>query len=433
MRKMKSALAAALAGALCLVPVPGTFAVTAHTANSPDYGDFRFTTDDGHVYYLVLSDCTWSEAFERASEAGGYLVNIGGWTEYSTILNKIIDFGLQDYRFRIGAKREKNSREYHWIDEDGEPGSEVINDPSYWSWTRWITGGPSFYANGFDETVISVFLSTQEHRWVWNDVPDDIVASSKYFSGRVGYIVEFDQGSEGYDDAYAGWDQLDGGSYDEATQSGDYYGSYDEATQSGDFTSSNGGFPTYDEANQSGDRSDSHVPDKVGADPSPLLKNVPDNFYFSSGAGAWGTDLDLYDDGSFSGVYHDLNAGEDMDKYPGGTEYLCVFSGAFKNFRKVDDYTWAMDLDLGRLKLESEIGSQWFDERDGIHYVATDPFGIAGGDTFYLYLKGHPIDTLPAGYLNWANLYNPDPGSDTLDVYGIYNVAAERGFWGDFE
>lgn len=405
----------------------------AKAADAPDTDSVRFETDDGHVYFLVKSDCTWTEALDRADNAGGYLVNIDGWTEYSTILHKIIDAGMSDIRFRIGASRSLDSRDYHWVDGENVPHGAKINDPSYWSWSRWITGGPSFYANGCDEDVLEIMYYEKENRWVWNDVPDDIVGSSSWFSGRVGYIVEFDQESEGYGDAYLGWEQLDAGDYDPAYNGG----SYDELTQSGYTTydeENQAGYATYDEQYQGGDgptahegTGDVHLPGSLGNDPSELLSLVPDFFNYSSGAGAWGTDLTLYDDGSFEGVYHDWNAGEDMELYAGGTEYLCVFTGRFKNFRRVDRYTWAMDLD--RLSYESEVGDNWLDVRDQIHYVASEAFGIYGGDTFYLYLKGHPEDTLPEEFVNWSSsYYDTAESGGSLPIFGIYNETTGAAF-----
>ncbi len=411
-------------------------------SGAPDEDYRRFTTDDGHIYYLVLSDCTWSEALERAMDAGGYLVNIDGWTEYSTILHKIIDFGMSDIRFRIGACREEGSRQYHWVDEYGMLRDGVINDPNYWSYSRWITGGPSFYANGADEDVLEIMFYQKESRWVWNDVPDDIVGSSAWFSGKVGYIVEFDPESTGYDYASSvmGWGDMDTITYDEASQTGDYTPydpadqktgarTYDEANQSGGPT----GDETYDVINQSGDPMDSdfegpgevHFPEEVNNDPSQLLSLVPDSFVYTSGAGVWATTLSLNDDGTFQGVYSDLNAGEEVDKYPGGTEYLCVFSGNFRNFRKIDEYTWAMDLD--QLNYESKVGENWFDKRDQIHYIASEAEGLAGGDTFYLYLKGHPMNSLPKAFVNWISA-SYDTDGNTLGVFGIYNQAKETGF-----
>ena len=439
MRKSMLAARAAflLAGILCAgtMSAGGSFA---EAADAPDYDFSRFETDDGHIYYLVLSDCTWSEALERAQEAGGYLVNIDGWSEYSTILHKIIDFGLTDIRFRIGARREEDSHDYHWIDDLGEPVGDVINDPSYWSWSRWITGGPSFYANGFDEDVLEIMFYSKENRFVWNDVPDDIVASSDYFAGRVGYIVEFDPASDGYEDASMGWDRLDAGFYDEISQSGDMAGLYDPATQSGDDAG------LYDPATQSGDDADLYdlatqsgedgyegpdgilYPEEVGDDPSALLSLLPDDYVYTSGVGAWSTTLHLNDDGTFYGVYHDFNAGEDSDKYPGGTEYLCVFQGYFTDFVRTDRYAWTMA--LGDLSYESQVGDNWFDETDQIHYIAAGAEGLEGGKTFRLYLKGHPADTLPDDFTDWVPDGGIDPDEDILDTFGIWNEADGSGF-----
>lgn len=443
MQTRKAAAEALLlaSGILCLGMLP----IRAEAAEAPDYNFSRFETDDGHIYYLVLSDCTWSEAQERAENAGGYLVNIDGWTEYSTILHKIMEFGLTDIRFRIGARREPDSRQYHWIDEDGEPVGPVINDPDYWSWTRWITGGPSFRANGFDEDVLEIMYYSKENRFVWNDVPDDIVASSDYFAGRVGYIVEFDPDCAGYDDASMGWDQLDpdfydadaesgydGGQYDLTTQSG---GLYDETTQNGDSSGTAAaqvsGAGQYDLATQSGEDGFEgpdgiQFPDDIHGDPSVLLSLLPDDYIYSSGVGDWSTTLHLRDDGTFYGVYHDLNAGEESDKYPNGTEYLCVFEGYFKDFSRIDRYTWTMT--LGDLSYESPIGDNWFDMTDQIHYIASGAEGLEGGKTFRLYLKGHPADTLPDSFTDWIPDGGPGSSADTLDTFGIYSEENRSGF-----
>ena len=56
----------------------------------------------------------------------------------------------------------------------------------------------------------------------------------------------------------------------------------------------------------------------------------PMEFYFSSGAGAWGTELYLEKDGSFEGGFHDTNMGESGEENPYGTCYVCNFSGKFE-------------------------------------------------------------------------------------------------------
>ena len=59
------------------------------------------------------------------------------------------------------------------------------------------------------------------------------------------------------------------------------------------------------------------------------------HFTFSSGAGAWSTDLTLFPDGTFSGKFHD----RDMD-----ITYLCQFQGAFSMLTPLDSRTWSLTL-----------------------------------------------------------------------------------------
>ena len=163
-------------------------------------------------------------------------------------------------------------------------------------------------------------------------------------------------------------------------------------------------------------------------DPAQLLAQVPDLFIFSSGAGAWETDLELRDDGTFTGSYHDSNMGEDMENYPGGTVYVCTFSGRFTDFRQVDEYTWSMK--LSALDYEYPMDADW--EEDGIHYIPSEAYGLSGGDEFLLYLEGHPTDTLPEPFLGWAGMYMGVYGEedmpDALTLCGLYNVNEEQGF-----
>ena len=63
-------------------------------------------------------------------------------------------------------------------------------------------------------------------------------------------------------------------------------------------------------------------------------------FVFASGAGAWGTELTIDDDGSFKGQYHDSDMGSTGDGYPNGTRYYSEFNGQFSEPEKVNEYTY---------------------------------------------------------------------------------------------
>ena len=318
------------------------------------------TQSTDHTYRLVISDCSWTQAYQEAVNAGGYLARLETWEEYQSVLQMINNSGVSGIMFRIGARRDPESALYQWVDRNNTVFGGALNAPESWVYPEWMSGEPSFQDGDIQEAYVDIYYYQKEGRWVWDDVPDDIISVVPSYSGKLGYIIEFEPG-------------------------------------------------------------------EVLANPSSLLSSVPDEFYFSSGAGAWSTELTLFDNGAFKGSFHDADMGSDTENYPGGTMYTCEFTGRFTDFRKIDDYTWTMRLDT--LSYVHAKDEEW--ASGGVHYIATDAYGISGGDQFYLYLKGHPTSTLPEGYLSWARMYMGVYGDEMpaeLNIYGIYNVAEENGF-----
>ena len=514
----------------------------------------------GHTYRLVISDCTWTEAYREALDAGGYLARFETREEYQSVLQQINNSGASGYMFRIGGRRDPESASYYWADRNNALSGDVLNSPSYWGYSEWMNGEPSFQDGDITECYMDIYYFAKEGRWVWNDVPDDIVSVVPSYSGRLAYIIEFDNttpqvvqpSSASWQDAYSRFilnqeylntaqaygDEIDStydnisfalhdlnadgtpeliifngngvyagsvnylyqysggnvkytgimpgtnynpyyyidsdslpGLFVSGAHTGSYWTDYyfmeNSILASEQIVSTEGSvdgpelsrtnnaalynayqgiknetdgnllpFYTLSEIRQmswasfieqygysqaSGTSSSGAL-----ADPSSLLSSVPDEFYFSSGAGAWGTSLTLYDDGSFTGSYHDSDMGSDIENYPGGTAYVCSFSGRFTDFKKVDDYTWSMRLET--LTRDNEPGQDWASE--GVHYIASEAYGIDGGDQFYLYLPGHPTSTLPEEYLNWARMYMNayDNLPSSLTIHGIYNQAQQTGF-----
>ena len=321
----------------------------------------------GHRYHLAVSDCTWDQALQFSKDAGGHLASFESLDEYNQFLSQLNNsLGVSGIRFWIGGRRDIDSREYHWVDGNNNLCGEVLNNPSSWVYPMWMKAEPSFMDGDIVENDMNLFFYDKENRWVMNDVPGDIISILPEYSGKLGYIIEFDE-----------------------------------------------------EGSAQTDLQDQNAMAVV-------LASVPGEFYFTSGVGAWGTSMVLEKDGSFTGSFHDSNMGADNDIYPGGEVLISNFSGRFDNFRKVDDYTYSMH--LSELDYETQPGVDWTDGT--VHYIAGDAYGIADGDLFCLYLPGHPVNTLPEGYMSWARLYmygNDD--SPTLPFYGIYNVARELG-WG---
>lgn len=157
-----------------------------------------------------------------------------------------------------------------------------------------------------------------------------------------------------------------------------------------------------------------------------LADSLPIDLEFSSGAGAWGTDLTLAADGSFSGEYHDSDMGDSGDDYPDGTVYLCNFSGKFTEIKQLDDHSYSLTLE--ELSSDYEQGKEWVE--DGVRYVSSEPYGVEQGKDFILYLPDTPTDGLNEEFLSWWPGQYQEDQSDTLDFYGLYNVDMGYGFFG---
>lgn len=156
-----------------------------------------------------------------------------------------------------------------------------------------------------------------------------------------------------------------------------------------------------------------------------LFAILPEHFDFSSGAGGWATKLNINDDGSFDGYYHDSNMGETGEKYPGGTCYICDFSGSFSTPQKVSDYVYSVS--ISRLDYPKNTGTEWIEE--GIRYVQAEPYGLNKTRDYYIYLPGCPYSVFTE-----EQMYNVPQKHEKLPQgqFCIYarNGSSSLGFWG---
>ena len=128
-------------------------------------------------------------------------------------------------------------------------------------------------------------------------------------------------------------------------------------------------------------------------DPAPqenLFDIIPSSYSFLSGAGGWSSSLKINSDGSFTGSHFDSDMGDRGTGYPNGTVYHCDFSGKFGNVKKIDDYTYTMEL-LSLTQTEKQDTSYI---KDGVRYICSYPYGIQDGKIFEVYLPGKPMSEI---------------------------------------
>lgn len=146
-----------------------------------------------HRYELIIEDCTWEEARQRCIERGGYLARIETAEEFDALIQMIEANGMQDKMFMIGARRDEGGSLYYWADDQNQLSGNALNDPSSPLYSRWMSGEPSFGDQGNPECYVDIFYFKDESRWVMNDVMNDIVGAVPSYSGRVGYICEYEE------------------------------------------------------------------------------------------------------------------------------------------------------------------------------------------------------------------------------------------------
>lgn len=149
-----------------------------------------------HTYILVQKDCTWDEAFEECKRMGGYLARINTEEEWNQIKKQIKEEGKEKIQFFLGARRNSGEKEYYWVDEDNEfTGDRLDNNDEQWCKDVWLKGEPSYYDSSVkkDEDRLNIFYYSQEDKWVFNDVPNNILDAVPQFKERIGYICEIEE------------------------------------------------------------------------------------------------------------------------------------------------------------------------------------------------------------------------------------------------
>jgi hypothetical protein len=162
-------------------------------AESLTYEDDYDDTEGGiHRYELIISDCTWEQAYQECLKRGGYLVRINSRREYDYILNQIAKKNMKEIQFKLGGRRDMDSHDYYWINEQNQLYGEKINSSDYWCTNEWMRNEPSYQDGDVQENCLDIFYYEDEGRWVWNDIPNNVLQNVSYFSGKIGYICEYE-------------------------------------------------------------------------------------------------------------------------------------------------------------------------------------------------------------------------------------------------
>ena len=74
--------------------------------------------------------------------------------------------------------------------ETTNPYGQILNS-NMGSWF-WLKNEPSFMDGSIEEAYLNILYYKTESKWVGNDGPENIVVCLPEFSGKTGFIVEYD-------------------------------------------------------------------------------------------------------------------------------------------------------------------------------------------------------------------------------------------------
>lgn len=148
-----------------------------------------------HEYAFCIQDGTWEDAYRACLQDGGHLVTFETAEEYEYVcqlLQYADDF--QDIIYFIGGRRNLDSSQYYWVDTTNNLIGAAVNRPDAWNVDCWLHDEPSFEDTsiGVQEHVLSMFYYDDIGKWVWNDVPNGILDVVPSYSGKLGYICEYE-------------------------------------------------------------------------------------------------------------------------------------------------------------------------------------------------------------------------------------------------
>lgn len=152
-------------------------------------------TSAGHRYELIQKDITWAEAQALCKEKGGYLATITSPDEQDIVATQIAKEEKQNISFYVGYRyNEWIGEEFfasRWINADG---SFIVASPldNFWEYSA-----PDYdyrnkeWENDQNDCGLVKYYDSTKQIYLFN-APEELLASSPKYSGKMGFICEFD-------------------------------------------------------------------------------------------------------------------------------------------------------------------------------------------------------------------------------------------------
>lgn len=139
------------------------------------------------TYQCVAKDISWCDAEREAETAGGHLAVITSEEEYNSVCKCAESSGLT--YIWLGARLYSISD--NWEDEGWITGEK-------WTYDRWYPNEPSRVDIGdnVEELYLCLWKAQYDGNdigWTFNDQRNDIVADFPTVSGKIGYVIEFEE------------------------------------------------------------------------------------------------------------------------------------------------------------------------------------------------------------------------------------------------
>ncbi len=154
-----------------------------------------------HRYEIIFADVTWEEALNLCVTSGkknAHLAVFETAAELEEVCRQISAEGKEKGRFFIGARRNSNNSGYYWVDTNNVLIGDRLNDSTSPMYGYWMKGEPSFEDASqtpvVTEDKVDLCYFESENRYVINDIPNNVLNVVPQWTGRVGYILEYEAG-----------------------------------------------------------------------------------------------------------------------------------------------------------------------------------------------------------------------------------------------